>query len=177
MFNKTEIVTEEVARLQRHYNHVGNALYFGHMPAPILPGDDTPFGKEIELLCDVANGKINRATADEFAVMEIAMTVQSVCEALFVAPGGTYAYIIPEQFWNTQLGQVVARVQMWLRDDDLISITEAAKMLRNGTEKRDLMYVRSLIKSGQLTAYPDLDEPNPTQRQRVSRAAVEALKK
>lgn len=174
-YDADAIIKDEVSRLTRFFQHLEWRLYFVPTADPVPPMTQSPIGEEIKLLCRVANGEIDRATADELTVGEVAETIQGVCETLFVAPGGTYAYVIPNAFWETQLGEVVARCQLWVRDGNLIGISDAAKILRGSASQSNLMYVRSLINAGRLSSYPDFDEPNPQRRTRLSRVEVEAF--
>lgn len=138
------------------------------------PLEQSPLREQIEALCRVANGEIDRASADEYFVGEVVEMMQSLMETLYSHPLEN-SYDIPAHFWQTQLGQVVAQSQLWLENDTLITLTEAAQILRGGSEQKDLVYVNDLIKRGSLTRYVAPDEPNPQHAGRVSRKQVEAI--
>jgi hypothetical protein len=59
---------------------------------------------------------------------------------------------IPEPFWTSNLGKMVARALLWLRADDLITIREAAQLvdLRIPT-------IRQCLDMGKLTPYYNPD--------------------
>lgn len=174
MFDATKIVQDITSRVMHHMTwQFMHQLYF--MPPQMPPIEQSPLGEQIRQLCQVANGEIDRATADPMFVGETAEMVQSLMETLFSTPL-INAYLIPESFWGTELGQVVQAVQLWLADDELITLSEAARILRGQAETRNLVYVRSLIDKGELTRYADPGEPNPQRAGRVRRSEVERLK-
>jgi len=96
--------------------------------------------------------------------------IQDLMERLFAPPGLGSAYGIPARFWDTPLGQMVARALIWIKQDQLITLTEAAEM-RGVT----VQAVSQAVKDGRLMRYTNPDEPNPQRRTLVSRADVEAL--
>lgn len=139
------------------------------------PVKESPIKEQIETLCKVANGDIDRDTADKMFIGEVMEMTQSVVETLYSTPLEV-AYMIPETFWATDLGQVVMQAQLWARGDKLITLSEAAEILRGDTQKRDLIWINDQLKRGNLTRYVDPDENNPTKAGRVSLAQVEALR-
>lgn len=186
MFNSKEIILEVVGAMLRHLQTQLGELYFGGaeiqplIPVShwqIAPYEQSPIAEQIALLVQVANGEYAPASESDASIVgEIAETIQNLCETLFVTPFGANSYEIPASFWNTPLGQVVMHCQLWLRSDELISLSEAAHLLRGSAEGRHLVYINDLIKRGKLTRYSDPHEANPQRAGRVSRAEVEALK-
>ena len=119
-------------------------------------------------------------TVGDEMVGEIMDTLQSIIDLLFARAGGPYLYTIPPSFWSQPgIGQVLARVQAWLRHDDLISYTEAAHILFKDLAQENIqaarMRIKRLVERGKLMSYVALDEANPTRQMRVSRLTVEAL--
>jgi len=169
MFDAESIIISTIAAVQQQHERLAEALYFsGVEPVlPTVPPDQSPLRGQLELLVAVANGDHSHNPHI------VAETVQAVTETLFTS---AMTYDVPSAFWRTDLGQVIAHCQVWLRGDDLISVTEAARILRGSAETADLMYVSRLIERDVLTAYYDPFETNPTQRRRVSRAEVDALR-
>lgn len=168
MFNAESIIAETITAVQQQQERLAQALYFSGVE-PVLPTQplvQSPLRDQLELLVAVANGDHGHEPGI------VAETAQAVCEVLFTS---AMTYEIPSAFWRTELGQVIAHCQLWLRGDDLISITEAAQILRGDTKKADLMAVRRLIAHGALTEYFDPTEKNPVRQPRVSRTEVEAL--
>lgn len=170
-----EIITKEVtSRVMQHM--IWQFMHQLFFAPPLLPPiTDSPLGEQISQLCRVANGEVDRATADPEFVGETAEMVQSLAETLFSTPLSS-AYAIPEAFWRTDLGRVIAAAQLWVADDELITLSEAAEILRGQSKTRDLVYIRALIKKGDLTRYSDPDEPNSQRDGRVRRSEVENLK-
>lgn len=83
---------------------------------------------------------------------------------------------VDEAFWETPMGQTALKVRLWLNCDELITISEAATILRGSANNRDRVYVNSLITRGELVRYIDPSANNPTHAGRVSRAEVERLR-
>ena len=108
---------------------------------------------------------------DGFTEGVIQEGIQDLMERLFCPPGLYTAYDIPSRFWEHPLGQMVARALLWIRGDELITLTEAAE-IRGVT----VQAISQAVKVGRLTRYVDPDAANP-QRSRtlVSRCEVDAL--
>jgi hypothetical protein len=83
---------------------------------------------------------------------------------------------VPDEFWQSDFGKLVQAVQLWLEGDALITLREAAQVLRGSTEDRDLIAINGYIKRGKLTEFVDPSEPNPQKARRVRRGEVEGLK-
>lgn len=84
--------------------------------------------------------------------------------------------IVDPHFWDTDIGRVMLNVRLWLDDDELITFSEAALILRGSSDTRDLVYINDQIKRGKLDRYTDLNEPNPQKAGRVSKQQVERVK-
>jgi hypothetical protein len=140
----------------------------------------TPLHADIARFVQIANGDLDRTTADDQTIGELIERFQNLLDVLFLPANGQYTYRIPTTFWSEAgIGQVLARVQAWLRHDDLISLSEAAQLLFPELACSNLqaarMRVKRLTERGDLMIYLAPDEPNPTQQGRVSRQAIEAL--
>jgi hypothetical protein len=181
MFDNEPISRDVIQRVLTHYQQVKQHLYEnGHSDSPDIPFQNSLLKDEIKLLVQVANGEFDRATVNDQTIGQVMETLQDVIDLLFARVSGPYAYAIPNSFWSQPgIGQVLARVQAWLRHDDLMSYTEAAQLLFNELAQQNIQAARMrlmrLVKRGELMSYVALDEANPTQRMRVSRQAVEAL--
>ena len=128
----------------------------------------------------VANDEFDRTTIGDEKVGEVMETLQRITDLLFSRAEGSYVYAIPNSFWTqSDIGQVLGRVQAWLRRDDLITYTEAAQILFSKLAGENIqaarMRIKRLVERGKLMSYVALDEVNPTQRMRVSKLTVEAL--
>ncbi len=140
----------------------------------------TPLHADIALFIQIANGHLDRSEADDQAIGEIIEHLQQFLDLLFLPAHGRLMYSVPTSFWTEPgIGQVLVRVQAWLRQDDLISFTEAAQLLFPTIADNNIqaarMRIKRLTEQGTLMVYIDPNEPNPTQQTRVSRQAVEAL--
>ena len=138
---------------------------------------DSPLGYDIAILCDAANGEIDKKSPefDTGLISDVMDAIDNVLRVLHLAPL-TETYKASDDFWRMEIGQVILEADMWWRGDSLITLSEAAQMLRGGTDKKDLNFVRRLIKQGQLTRYADASEPNPQRAGRVRLQQVESLK-
>jgi len=181
MFDVTVIADDVVSRATQHYHHIGQSLVWPDTDQPLSPmRPPTPLHADIARFVEIANGAMDRATADDQTIGELIERFQNLLDVLFLPANGQYTYRIPASFWSQPgIGQVLARVQAWLRHDDLISFTEAAQLLFPDIARANMqaarMRVKRLTERGELMVYVAPDEPNPTQQTRVSRQAVEAL--
>ena len=180
MFNTTAIADDVVSRTTQHCQRIGRSLAWPNNDSPPSPSP-TPVHADIARFVQIANGEQDRATADDQMIGELIERFQNMLDLLFLPANGQYAYRIPASFWSEPgIGQVLARVQAWLRHDDLITFTEAAQILfpdiALGNLQAARMRVKRLTERGELMVYLALDEPNPTQQARVSRQAIEALR-
>jgi len=182
MFDVTAITDDVVSRIAQSYQHIGQNLAWpdtDQSPPPARP--PTPLHADIARFVQIANGDLDRAAAYDQTIGELIERFQNLLDLLFLPANGQYIYRIPAAFWSQPgIGQVLARVQAWLRHDDLISFTEAAQLLFPDIARTNVqaarMRVKRLTERGDLMVYLAPDEPNPTQQARVSRQAVEALR-
>lgn len=140
----------------------------------------TPLHANLALFVAIANGELDRDTIDAQQLAEIIERLQWLLDLLFKPVSGYYGYHIPPSFWTEiPIGQILARVQAWLRRDDLISYTDAAQLLYPDVAEQNLqaarMRVKRLVERGLLQSYSDPQAANPTQQVRISRQAAEAL--
>ncbi len=101
---------------------------------------------------------IARAAAGELAhgqeiEGELAECIQTVMETLYATPLHS-TYHIPAEFWDTDLGAMIARGNLWLRGDELITIVETAR--RFGISQQA---VTQALDAGRLRPYHDPDAP------------------
>jgi DNA-binding MarR family transcriptional regulator len=144
---------------------------------PVCPAEDILTSALADQLGDIA-----RAASGELAHSDDGWTegvlqecVQDLMERLFAAPTGILltTYQISDAFWDTPIGQMVARALLWLRGDELITLSEAAELLG-----MSLPAVSQAVSSGRLRGYidPDADGSNKGRR-KVARSDVERLRK
>jgi len=89
--------------------------------------------------------------------------VQTLCEWMWARPGMPNIYSIPWDKWSaTPMGWIVLRALVWAQDDQLLTITEAARKIG-----RTIDSVSQAVKRGALPAYTDPTEINPRRSRRV----------
>jgi hypothetical protein len=181
MFDTMSIADDVVNRITQHYHHIGQSLAWPDTNRPRSTlRSPTPVHADIARFVQIANGDVDRATVNDQTIGELIERFQNLLDLLFLPANGQYTYRIPATFWGEAgIGQVLARVQAWLRHDDLISFTDAAQLLFPEIACTNLqaarMRVKRLTERGDLMVYRAPDESNPTQQARVSRQAIEAL--
>jgi len=145
---------------------------FGFHQLPVLTTEQlllTPLAHQLATIARAAAGHIPD-DADDLARGTLYEAIQGLMEDLFAPRGLGTAYHIPATFWDSPLGQMVARAYLWLKGDELITLAEAAE-IRGVT----IPAMSQAVSSGRLTRYVD---PNASARQGrtlVSRAEVEAM--
>jgi len=172
MYNAEQLINQVINRVTDHLRwKFLNALYFAHPELPIEPHplQQSPLHEIITTLVKVANGKTEGQNPGE--VMEMC---QDIAETLYSVPLEN-AYTIPPHFWETDMGQVILRAQIWASGDELITISDAAELVHGENTQNNRMKIQRAIKRGDLTAYVDKAEPNPQRSTRVSKREVESL--
>lgn len=135
--------------------------------------------EDLRLLIRVANGEVERfqGTSEEtrrfLAPVEAAL--QRVLDAL-LSSAWSGPFVIPPEFWASDIGVVAARVRWWLSLDDLLTISNAAALAFGENTQANRMRIARAIDSGQLTWVPDPSVANPQQNRRVLRSEVERLR-
>ena len=134
---------------------------------PAIHLASTFFAEGLAYIARAAAGELQRTseTADE-----VYEACQSLAERLFAVPGLGASYTIPEEFWQAPIGQMVALAFIWLEGDELITISEAARL-----SGKTISTISSRVKRGTLRSYADPSAPNPRRAGRlVRRRDVEA---
>lgn len=181
MFDASTLTADIVGRVQSQAVRLSGSLRWPNtLEGPQRDQYPGPLHADIDLFVRIANGQIERTQADDELVGMVVERLQELLDALFLPAYGRAAYYVPPSFWHEPgIGLVLARVQAWLRSDDMIGLTEAAQLLFPELARDNLqaarMRVRRLVNRGTLMSYIAPDEPNPTQQLRVSRQALEAL--
>lgn len=175
-FNAQAIADETIAMLTEHVTRLSHRLSIGGwLPGVSAENDFVPLRSEIEDLCRVANGEVDRATADEDFVADTHQLAQDIAE--LCAWWWTGEYQIPQSWRETDLGRAWDAARYWLLSDDLITLSEAAALLGYTTDSTGMSKIDRLIEKGKLTAYIDPSESNPRRARRVLKRDVRALKK
>jgi hypothetical protein len=181
MFDATTITVPVFERLRSHTARLHRQLGLTTWDALPDAHAASPLHADLALLVRIANSELDRQRADPELVGEVVACVQRVIDILFTPPFGKTVATLPEAIWlQPGIGQLLAHVHAWLRQDDLIGLTDAAHLLFADLAARNLqaarMRVKRLIARGALMAYLDPSEANPTRQTRVSRQVVEALR-
>jgi hypothetical protein len=158
MLDANKISLDAIGAVQAHFNEIARQLYFLPLDIdPVEPLIDSPLKHRISLLVSVANGESHH----EGEVAEALLSVVTLLDHVRGVP--------PE------MQQVIQRCQLWLNKDELITLSEAARILRGEANDTTLRYVNEKIQRGKLKRYIDPNEPNPQRAGRVSRKDVEGL--
>ncbi len=177
MFNADKISSDLIEQISHHLSRLMRHLLgeFAQVPLPDqIRQDSAPLLEQVRLLVRVANGDIPGDLADEDCLADVEEAIDSICQALFAAPGSPRRYTIPNSFWDTDLGQVIRQCQMWQRGDDLITFTEAAEIMWPDQDVQAArMRIKRMVERGELTGYTDPRASNPQHAARVSRLEVE----
>jgi len=135
---------------------------------------DAPLTQNLNLLIRIANGEKVRTEATKADAKQVEAALQQVQDALFSNAMQTRA-IIPNEFWQTNIGVLLSRVRWWLSADELITISNAAALAFGENTQANRMRIVRAIDSGQLDWIPDPSVANPQQNRRVLRPQVERL--
>ncbi len=175
-FNADQIADEVISLLTDHVSRLSHRLCIGGwLPHISIESDFVPLRVEIADLCRVANGEVDRATADEDFVGEMQALIQDIAE--LCAWWWTSEYQIPDSWRETPLGRAWDAARYWLLSDEMITLSEAAEILYRSTEPAQLMKIDRLIERGKLTSYLDPTESNPRRARRVLKRDVRDLKR
>jgi len=137
---------------------------------PILDGVllyEQLLGHELRIIAAAAEGLL---PDDDDARDEAQGAAQSLCEWMWARPGMPSAYHIPPEWWGSPMGNLALRAHFWAGRDELITLSQAAKIAG-----RSIGDLSNMIRRGRISGYPDPSEPNPTHRTRVSRREIAAL--
>ena len=175
-FDAQAIADETIAALTEHVSRLSQRLSIGGwLPGVSADRDFVPLRSEIEDLCAVANGEIDRATASGDVVADTHQLLQDIAE--LCAWWWMAEYEIPQSWRDTNLGRAWDAARYWLLSNDLITLSEAAHLLGYSTDSTGMSKIDRLIERGKLTDYIDPSEPNPRRARRVSRNEVKGIKR
>jgi hypothetical protein len=183
-FDSSTIIKTTIAQVLQEHSRVAQRLWWGGMAGdPAEPYRSGVLAQELALLVQVANGDIDRATAGDARYFEIKGVLDDVCTLLWQPPIGPAGRHIPAEFWaQPGIGAVCGAVLAWLEADDLITISEAARILYEDADEVGsnvaTQRVLRLISHGKIAAYQAdaAAEPNPRRRRRVKRSEVLLLR-
>jgi len=143
---------------------------FGMYDLPPLHGEALLLTPVAETLAEIACAAAGERQHDEFDDGVLQECIQSVMEMLFASPL-LNTYDVPDVFWQSPLGAMVARAMIWLRRDELITLNQAAEIAGISVPA-----ISQAVDAGRLRAYFDPDATNPQRGRRlVSRAEVQEV--
>jgi hypothetical protein len=174
-FNPDLLAADTLGRLLEHYSHAEKMLGMPNLRSATNSIARGAMQKEIELLCRVANGEVERARANRRALAEVEDAVERVIGLLCDRPliAATHSPRAPKEFWRTAIGQVICACQKWLYSPYWLSYREATKILFGQDSRKAFNWINRLIDEGRLTRYEDPDEPNPQKAGRLDRREIE----
>lgn len=128
---------------------------------------------QLQLLNDVAYGKYE--PLDNTVYDLVSEAHDNIMTMLFT--NAWSANVVDDNFWSTDIGQVMMSVRLWLDGDELITVKTACEMLYGSSSDTDMRRIITLRKKGTLSEYIDVNEPNPQRNKRLSRNEVQRLLK
>ncbi len=159
-------VRDFLQALWRHYRwHMQEQFGFYNLPVSI-DVERTILADTLGEIARCADGQIT----DGDALAVVYEGIQGLMEMLFAVPGQGSAYEIPDRFWESELGQLVATAMLRIRGDELITIAEAAEIRGVSVQA-----MSQAIAAGRLRAYHDPSAPRRQGRRLVSRQEVERM--
>jgi len=161
-----DTILQFIQALWSHYAwHMREQFGFHSLPPTI----DASRAMITDTLAEIALAATGEIT-DEDALAVVYEGIQGLMELLFAAPVGITSYQIPEGFWETAIGQMVAIALLKVRGDDLITISEAAEL-----RSVSVPAISQAIDAHRLRAYHDPEAPSRQGRRLVSRREVESM--
>lgn len=174
-FDAATISEEVISQLRNHVTRLGLRVWVGGVLPQTHDDSWCDLKAEIEELCRIANGAVDRKAASQEFIEETHQLVQDIAE--LCGPYYATTYTIPEEWRKTRLGQAWDAVRFWLLSDDMITLSEAARMLYDAADSAELGKLERAIARGDLDEYNDPSEANPRKSKRVLKHQVRALLK
>lgn len=172
-FDPAEISGEVIGQLRNHITRLGMRVYVGGVLPQAHDTEWCELQAEIEELCRIANGEIRRESASEDMIAETHQLIQDIAE--LCAPYYAVEYTIPADWRKTRLGQAWDAARFWLLSNDMISLSDAARILYDAADTPELSKLDRAIARGDLDEYLDPNENNPRKARRVLKSQVKAL--
>lgn len=166
-FDAPALTERAIQLVHAQHTALSRALGVQPIPRPV----ESSIASQIALLCDAANGVLD-FDADYDRVKD---TWDSLVNTLYSSPM-TDEDSMDAETSAQPLGQLLVAVLLWLTQDELISYSDAALLLRGEKNDTTLRYINDLVSRGKITRYIDPNETNPQRSGRVRRSEVEAFK-
>jgi hypothetical protein len=139
---------------------------------------DRPLADQLALFEEIAQGKIDRAQANQAFVAEVEDALDQLLLILCTPPDvhAPTLDVLPRDIWTrSETGRLLSYVAWWLYQDDLIAVSDAASLLYDVAENTEIVRIYRRIERGELNSYIDPRETNPQYARRVRRSQVAAL--
>ena len=139
MFDAQKITAEIHGTIDHHLFWLLQSRYIGGADiTPLISTDDTPVSEIVTTLAAIANGDVQRESAEQLFIAEALEGIQQLCETLFTPAFGGSAYTIPDSFWQTELGQLIVTVQAWAEERTPESIIEDKTVMLTPSEVAEM---------------------------------------
>jgi hypothetical protein len=167
------LAQEITALIRQRYQQLGAALGESSKQEPADPSDEpSELQHDLKLLISIANGEYQRTVE---MVHQVDLALRRLLDLLLGNALQSKA-IIPDEFWQTDIGVLVSRARWWVSVDDLITISNAAALAFGENTQANRMRIARAIDNGLLEWVPDPSVANPQQNKRVLRPQVERLR-
>ena len=125
----------------------------------------SPMAEELALVSSAAAQAIDRGDKELWGAVHDALN--SLLASVSLPPGSeAIAYRVAEEYWKTAIGQMFALAKLWLDGDQLITISEAARL-----QGVPLTTMAGRVNRGNIRSYPD---PRAKHPQKAARLVVRA---
>jgi hypothetical protein len=172
LFNE-KLVQEITMLIHQRYQKLGAALGEpNEQERSSQPDESSELQQDLKLLIGVANGEYRRT---DVTVRRVELALRRLMDLLLGNALQSKA-IIPDEFWQTDIGILVSRARWWVSVDDLITISNAAALAFGENTQANRMRIARAIDHGLLEWVPDPSVVNPQQNKRVLRPQVERLR-
>jgi hypothetical protein len=175
LFNHA-LVQEITALVRQRYQELGKALEEPRTTErPNAPLEQSSLARHLTLLIRVANGEYIRREATPAMIRRTELAISHVL-GLLLGNALHTNLVIPDDFWQTDMGVLISRARWWVASDKLITISNAAALAFGENSQANRMRITRAIDRGLLDWVPDPSIANPQQNKRVSRPQVERLR-
>lgn len=174
-FDSDQIANEVIGQVRSHVTRLGLRVWVGGVLPQTRDDNWCDLKAEIEELCRLANGEVDRKSASEDFIGETHELLQDIAE--LCAPWWSNQYTIPGDWRKTQLGLAWDAARFWLLSSDMMTLSDAARMLYGAADTSELSRLDRAISRNELDEYADPGEPNPRKARRVLKSQVKAMLK
>jgi hypothetical protein len=144
-------------------------------PAADAPLAAQPLSEQVKVFERIERGNLDRHRADPAVVREVEQAVEQILAVLYTPLDGR-PFLMPRDAWtHSPLMKLLASVTYWLYQDDLITQTEAARIVYGASNDTLLARIRRMIERGALRHYWRPGRTAPQHAVLVRRSEVEQV--